>query len=356
MVWAVTFVVLSARTLAASLAMCLPIVVVAFLAVCASLGMPRTFLGIASTRTAGPRFMRWFAAPQPLPCETPRFLLVTHPVAHYAERLRWCLDLARVPYAEANVAGLLPALLRGWTVPRLVERAANSITGNSEEARMYVAAVHVLMVAGELRAFADWLLERTPTAIEWELRLGRLGHAIQGFVYYYMFGAGSDGKHHGAHHLRLWGVGEPRVLWLHQRLLKLFHPLITLLMRKATLSLDNHELARTRRTEIEEILDVADTALATSTCPHLLGSHMSYIDVTSCSLVGLLLVPTVMLQPAAESHGKWANGRFASYVRATDGELATFPVLLEFEKAILKRPMGRYVRYMYSNFRSPPPL
>ena len=159
-----------------------------------------------------------------------RFTLVAHPINHYGEKLRWCLDLVGAPYVESNIGAIILLLFRGRSVPWLVDHLSCSLIGNSEEATGYLLGVYVPTLPEPTRTQATRLLERTDEAIKWEAKLNTLGHLIQGAAYYYMLQSKSGER--GC--LTAWGAYEPHVPFFHRWALRLlFKPVLRSFMRKA---------------------------------------------------------------------------------------------------------------------------
>ena len=77
---------------------------------------------------------------------------------------------------------------------------------------------------------------------------------------------------------------------------------------------------------------------------HLLGDHISYVDITFCSL----LAPMLCSRLLGAKKSLYAAGRFSSF----DGSASVFPQeLLEEEEALFARPSGKYIFDMYENWR-----
>uniref|UniRef100_A0A0G4HSB1 Uncharacterized protein n=1 Tax=Chromera velia CCMP2878 TaxID=1169474 RepID=A0A0G4HSB1_9ALVE len=150
----------------------------AFVAARIDRGLPATLRGVPHSGEASEeRQQRTTGVKKP---RRPRFDLVAMPINHYGEKLRWCMDLIKVPYRGHTTAGLLSAYFRGRSVPWLVDRWSCSLIGNSDEAIWFLNAVHVPSLQGPEREKAAKLLQRTETTMAWEQKLNDLGHAVQG--------------------------------------------------------------------------------------------------------------------------------------------------------------------------------
>lgn len=286
----------------------------------AAMGMPATIKGNALS----PRY------------EGRRYQLVAMPVNHFGERLRWCMDLIGARYEESTVAGILSIFARGRTVPWLVDRQSCSRIGNSDEAMWYLSVVHVPEMTGPAHERAARLLSRDADTMAWEGRLNALGHAIQGWAYYSFLAPGADREHP----LRMWGAMEGHVPALQRWVLRLGYPVFKALMRKA-FNLDDTAAHQKRYAIIQSMFDDVDAALEASGGTHIMGPHLSYVDISFCALVGPLMPSTVLPH--------WANGRFESFKPLVD---STFPdELTKLEQELRARPCGRYVEEMFSQWR-----
>lgn len=267
----------------------------------------------------------------------PRYQLVAMPVNHFGEKLRWCMDLLGVDYEEATVGGILSVLLRGRSVPWLVDRQSCSLIGNSDEALWYLSAVHVPGMKGRARERATILLRRDAQTMAWEVRLNALGHAVQGWAYYYLLGRNVDPDLS----LRFWGGRELQVPWSHRFALRAGYPVLRHAMRRA-FALHDHGLMQQRFDTITAVLADADAALAGGDGTYLTGDSLSYTDIAFAALVGPLLATTVIPH--------WARGRFTSFAPLA-GHPGTPRALVEFERALRERPCGQHVERLFREWR-----
>ncbi len=266
-----------------------------------------------------------------------RYQLVAMPINHFGEKLRWCMDLLGVDYEESDVGGITSIFIRGRTVPWLVDRQSCSLVGNSDEALWYLSAVHVPTMRGEAAQKGAALLRRNDDTIVWEGRLNALGHAIQGWAYYYLLAENADPDLS----LRYWGGKEPTVPLLHRLVLRLGYPIFRGLMRKA-FRLHDESAHQKRYETIISVLDEADAALAQSGGEHLFGESISYVDISFCALLGPLMPSTTI--------PLWANGRFTSFAPLQNHP--SLPTeLADFEDALRQRPCGQYVERMFRDWR-----
>ncbi len=267
----------------------------------------------------------------------PRYQLVAMPINHFGEKLRWTLDVLGAPYDESTVGGILSASLRGRSVPWLVDRVSCSRIGNSDEALWYLAAVHVPTMEPEAARRATALMQRTPETMAWEARLNALGHAIQGWAYFYLLGPQADAELS----LRFWGGREPTVPVLQRLAVRIGHPVFSAAVRDL---FDLRDAAKheARRATIAAILDEADAALQRHDGKFLTGASLSYVDIGFCALLGPLLPSTVL--------PLWANGRFTSFAPLQDHP--SMPsALREFELELRARPCGQHIERTYREHR-----
>lgn len=281
-------------------------------------GMPRTLRGAGA---GGGRKRRKVAT------KKPRFQLVLHPINHFGEKLRWILDLVGAEYEETNVGAIFLFLLRGRSVPWLVDRYSHSIIGNSDEAVAYVGAV----VSPE-----NALCHRTKETVEWESALNRLGHAIQGFAYSYVLEMKSSEMS-----LTAWGAYETEfVPWIDRTTLKLSYPLLRRVMMYV---MRTDSMKEKYRSIIEEFLDQTDAILSRS--EFLVSSRLTYVDIAMASLLAPLMPDTICF---AKPKSKYAGGRFASFSQM---QSPPPPPLADFERKLLDRPTGKAVVRLYDKLR-----
>ena len=139
-----------------------------------------------------------------LPEKVPPIVLETISISHFAEKVRWNMDIAGIDYVERQAGGTLGAFYTGRTVPRLkmTTGAVRSRIGNSAEILRYLWGAYSGTDPDKTRH-----LEPTPERLEFEQRLDRYGASIQIWVYYHVL----DDRELT---LLAWGAHDPRVpLW-----------------------------------------------------------------------------------------------------------------------------------------------
>ena len=273
-----------------------------------------------------------------------RFEFHAMPVNHFGEKARWILDLLQVKYDEVNHGGLLSMFIEGRTVPYLIDRKSCSTIGNSDEIIQFLQAVS----AKDLTPLQQQLLSHDSKTEPWIAVLNEYGHSIQGYCYFYLLGPSSSTT---ATKLA-WGVYEVSTVPLLDRLLlRLFYPALKAAMRQA------FDLSRTaprqeRLASIRRCLAMAEQALKQGG-PFLTGQHLSWVDVTFCSLTAPLLFSTLLFTKGGPS--PYANGRFKSFglsdVEWNNLVKETPKELKELELEIMKSEVGRYVERTYTKFR-----
>eukprot|EP00808_Paulinella_micropora_P012377 g35586.t1 len=275
-----------------------------------------------------------------------RYQLVAMPVNHFGEKLRWCMDLIEAPYEECTVGGLLSIFLRGRSVPWLTDRQSCSHIGNSDEALMYLQAVHIPTIPdASLRKACQQLLARDETTMGWEKMLNKLGHAIQGYAYYYLLADKID----PIFALTAWGgtLNEPHVPFIQSLLLSKSFPIFKALLTQ-NFNLESKEKCQEREAIILDVLNKADAALEGKAETFLCGQHLTYVDITFCALMAPLFPRTIFFR---RPHSLFAGGRFKSFAEAQTF-LPHYPSqLLEFEEKLLQRPSGQLVQRLYQNKR-----
>eukprot|EP00439_Symbiodinium_sp_Y106_P025565 s6575_g3.t1 len=269
-----------------------------------------------------------------------RFELIAMPVNHFGEKVRFCLDLLGLSYDETTNCGILNILLFGQSVPQLNDRQSCSHIGNSDEILRYL---HGLYTASNKAA--DALLKQTEKTLEWELALNDLGHAIQGWAYYYILG--KDFSIETA--LVCWGAYDERCPLGQRCLLKAFAFPIKAFMRSA-LKLDRADLRDERKVTIDDVLKRVDAAVGPDGKGYIVGDQLTYIDITFASLLAPLLVSRFLFKdPSA-----WARGRFRSFAEAgrRGASRSAPPVLQVFEEETANRPCGKFVARIYDEYRN----
>ena len=225
------------------------------------------------------------------PEKVPPVVLETISISHFAEKVRWNMDVAGIDYVERLAGGTLGAFYTGRTVPRLkmTTGAVRSRIGNSAEILRYLWGAYAADSPQSTRH-----LEPTAERLELERRLDRYGASLQVWVYYHIL----DDR---ALTLRAWGAEDPRVpLWQRWALKVLFPIQVFLIRRSFRISPKNYQKTSER---IAELLDSVETELADGR-PSILGGDRNFTDYTFAALSG------AWLQPEGYAAGKADAVRF----------------------------------------------
>ena len=212
------------------------------------------------------------------PEKVPPIELETISISHFAEKVRWNMDVAGIEYSETTAGGTLGAFYAGRTVPRLkmTTGAVRSRIGNSAEILRYLWGAY-----SGVDPDKTLHLEPTPERLEFEQRLDRFGASVQVWVYYHLL----DDRELT---LRAWGVEDPRVpQWQRWALQLLFPVQVFLIRRSFRISPANYQKACER---IVELLDAVETQLADGRTS-ILGGGRNYTDYAFAALCGAWLQP-----------------------------------------------------------------
>ena len=106
-------------------------------------------------------------------------VLQTITVSHYAEKVRWCLDLLNEPYVEEQSAGIMGLIILGRTVPTLINSAIPLSIGNSSNILRYLWGEYGHKEEAKF-------LQTDFKTIELEKKFDRMGLSVQRISYYYL--------------------------------------------------------------------------------------------------------------------------------------------------------------------------
>ena len=107
-------------------------------------------------------------------------ILNTLPISHYVDKVRWCMDKARIPYEEEKDIGIFWVLTTGRLVPTLNIPSKNISISNSSDILKYLYA-HLRCSDEEGAKF----LEPTPKSFELEKKIDLLAGHIRTYMYYH---------------------------------------------------------------------------------------------------------------------------------------------------------------------------
>lgn len=214
--------------------------------------------------------------------------LITIPISHYCEKVRWALDLRKIPYIEESH---VPAFHRlatrkhgGSSVPILVVKSEN-FTDSTD-------ILHYLdLLSPESHGLypKEPELRREVEELE-ELFDVRLGADIRTWAYFYRLGDRKTMR-------RAWCIGTP----LFERIgFEIAFPLISSKVRQLyTITADS---ATTALQGIQEIFEIVNQRLAGGKT-YLVGDTISAADITFAALAAPILLPPehpVMVSKIAE--------------------------------------------------------
>ena len=212
------------------------------------------------------------------PEKVPPVVLETISISHFAEKVRWNMDVAGIDYTERTAGGTLGAFYTGRTVPRMKVRtgAVRSQIGNSAEILRYLWGAYSATNPDTTRH-----LEPTPDRLEFEHRLDRYGASLQIWIYYHVL----DDRELT---LRAWGVDDPHVPLWHRWALKVLFPVQVFLIRRSfRITTTSYQKSCER---IAELLDSVETELADGR-QSILGDDRNYTDYAFAALSGAWLLP-----------------------------------------------------------------
>ncbi len=258
-----------AKALFAALCLLLPVVAVAF-----RWSVGTTILAVVALLAGA-----WLVTLKSLGSRrsSPHYELETISMSHFAEKVRWCMDVLGVDYRENTWIGTLGAFYRGRTVPKLSFQtgAVRSSIGNSAEILRYLWGVNSQDPAA---AF----LEPTAERVELEKRIDRAGVSLQIWVYHHIL-------YDKEIALRAWGVDDERIPGWQRLLIKLLFPVQRYLIRK---SFRINETSYQRSCHfIDEMLADVDTRVSDGRRSILGDAEPNYTDYAFAAIMGLWLQP-----------------------------------------------------------------
>ena len=107
-------------------------------------------------------------------------ILNTLPISHYVDKVRWCMDKAKIPYEEEKDIGIFWVITTGRLVPTLNIPSKNISISNSSDILKYLYA-HLKCSDEEGAKF----LEPTPKSFELEKKIDLLAGQIRTYMYYH---------------------------------------------------------------------------------------------------------------------------------------------------------------------------
>ena len=202
--------------------------------------------------------------------------LITIPISHYCEKVRWGLDLLKIPYIEERHIPAFHLLATrkygGSSVPILVAKSGN-----------FTDSTDILHYLNTLSPESHGLYPKEPELrreveeLE-ELFDVRLGADIRTWAYFYRLGDRDTMR-------RAWCIGTP----LFERIgFEIAFPFISSKVRQLyTITADS---AATALQGIQEIFEIVDRRLAGGKT-YLVGDTISAADITFAALAAPILLP-----------------------------------------------------------------
>ena len=209
--------------------------------------------------------------------QSPDYELETITMSHFAEKVRWCLDVLGVEYRENTWIGTLGAFYLGRTVPKLSFQtgAVRSSIGNSAEILRYLWGANSDDPAAAFLAPSE---ERAAL----EKQIDRAGVSLQIWVYYHIL----DDK---AVALRSWGADDERVPAWQRFMIRLLFPVQRFLIRKS-FRINDSSYQRSCHFIGEFLADI-DTRVSDGRKSILGDAEPNYTDYAFAAIMGLWLQP-----------------------------------------------------------------
>ena len=212
-----------------------------------------------------------------LPANVPELELETISASHFVEKVRWCMDLLGIEYKETPVAGVLGVFFTGRTVPQLKIRtgATRSVIGDSPDILRYLWGRYATSEQADF-------LRPTPERLALEQRLDRYGVDLQVWVYYHVLPQRELCLH-------AWGVNNHALPWWQRRALRIFFPLMSLMIRNAFQITDRHYAKAVEH--IDKLLADCEQKLTDGSTSLLGEDTPNYTDFTFAAISALWLQP-----------------------------------------------------------------
>lgn len=212
-----------------------------------------------------------------LPAKVPDLELETISASHFVEKVRWCMDLLGVEYKETPMAGVLGVFFTGRTVPRLQIRtgATRSEIGDSPDILRYLWGRYATSEKADF-------LRPTAERLALEQRLDRYGVDLQVWVYYHVLPQRELCLH-------AWGANNPALAWWQRRALRIFYPLMALMIRNAFQITDRHYAKAVEH--VDKLLADCEQKLADGRASLLGEDCPNYTDFSFAAISALWLQP-----------------------------------------------------------------
>ena len=107
------------------------------------------------------------------------WILETLPISHYVDKVRWCMDKAKIPYKEEKDIGIFWILTTGRLVPTLKIPGLGISISNSSDILKYLYG-HVQCLDEEKAKF----LKPSSESLKLEQKIDKMGTQVRRYAYY----------------------------------------------------------------------------------------------------------------------------------------------------------------------------
>jgi len=247
------------------------------------------------------------------PREKWKYTLVSIPISHYVEKVRWALDRLEVDYNEYKCIGIFGTLLDARTVP-VLEYGRTSI-GDSKEILAYLRGAYP--EKGKFLQIEDEkylaLMEKLDTLFAQHLRR-------------FLYNIFVNDPRYSNDMIYMWSHGVTPV---YKAILPYVYPIaIKLLVFLLNI---NDKAAMRSKEKFEAILDEMDELLSDGR-KFIMGDEFSILDIAFCSLGAPLILP---------EEGKASMIRFDKL----------YPEHQEMISGYRKRPSGQFILRIFKEYR-----
>jgi len=256
-----------------------------------------------------------------------KWILESLPVSHYVEKVRWCLDKAKIPYEEEKDIGIFWSLTTGRLVPTLHIPGQTISISNSSDILKYLYS-HVKCLDEEKAKF----LEPSPKTLEFEKKIDKMGGEVRGYIYYHVLIA-NDNSDEVA--LKFWGGNEVDIPHWQKIILKLTLPVLKKsLISILQLSKENADVCFKK---LQEFFKETDEILSKN--QFLLGTEEpTYIDYSFAALAAIVALPD-----------QYGGPRLTPASRMKFSDFSMEPQ--NYFKKFRDTPTGKFVMRMYAEHR-----
>jgi len=259
--------------------------------------------------------------------EDKRLILNTLPISHYVDKVRWCMDKAKIPYEEEKDIGIFWVLTTGRLVPNLFIPAKNILISNSSDILKYLYA-HLKCSDEEGAKF----LEPTPKSVELEKKIDECGRHIRTYIYYHVLVANKNSDEMA---LKVWGIHEAEIPPWQKSILKVTLPFLKKFLINVLEINKEHADADLKKAEeffgeIDKILNKNQFILGTE--------EPTYIDYSFAAIAAIAALPDQYGGPKLTPESR---------LKLSDFTLETQKYFKKFRNTT----SGKFVMKMYAEHR-----